>query len=57
MTKMTLFLLSSTIALASFGPPVLVSQQNLPNHSCYNCAIAVGPGAPSAVIQFRKDDC
>jgi hypothetical protein len=56
---MTLLLLSSiTIALASFGPPVRVSQQNLPNHSCYNCAISIGPGAPSnqpLYVAFEDD--
>jgi hypothetical protein len=59
MVQMTLLLLSSTvIALASFGPPVCVSQQNLPNHGCYNCAMAIGPGAPSGqpiYVVFEDD--
>ncbi len=56
---MFLLLLSSTaIALASFGPPVRISQQNLPNHSCYNCAISIGPRAPSGqpiYVVFQDD--
>jgi hypothetical protein len=60
MIQMTLRLLLSSItfALASFGPPVRVSQQNLPNHSCHNCAIAIGPGAPSSqpiYVVFEDD--
>jgi hypothetical protein len=57
--KSTLILLfSATIALAAFGPPVRVSQQNLPNHGCYKCAMAIGPGAPSSqpiYVVFEDD--
>jgi len=56
---MLLVLLSaSTVALASFGPPVRVSQQNLPNHMCYRCAMAIGPGAPGSqplYVVFEDD--
>ncbi len=59
MAQMTLLLLSCiTIALAAFGPPVRVSQQNLPNHGCYRCAMAIGPGAPSSqpmYVVFQDD--
>jgi hypothetical protein len=34
------------MALAAFGSPVRVSRQNLPDHLCYRCAMAIGPGAP-----------
>jgi hypothetical protein len=48
MVQMTLLLLSSTvIALASFGPPVRVDHQSLPE-KCYKSAMAIGPGAPSS---------
>jgi hypothetical protein len=60
MIHMTLLVLlsSTTIALASFGPPVRVSQQNLPNHGCYRCAMAIGPGALSSqplYVVFEDD--
>jgi len=42
-----LVLLSAAIALASFGPPVRVDHQNLPE-KCYKSAMAIGPGAPSS---------
>jgi hypothetical protein len=56
---MTLLLLlsSTTIALASFGPNVRIDHK-LPGHSCINCAIAVGPGAPSnqpIYVAFEDD--
>ncbi len=54
-TALLLFL--ATIALASFGPAVRIDHK-LPNHSCYNCAIAVGPGAPSSqplYVAFQDD--
>jgi len=54
---MTLLLLSSTIALASFRPNVRIDHK-LPNHSCINVAIAVGPGAPSdqpIYVTFEDD--
>ncbi len=54
-TALLLFL--ATIALASFGPAVRIDHK-LPNHSCYNCAIAVGPGAPSSqplYVAFESD--
>jgi hypothetical protein len=57
--KSTLLLLfSAAVALASFGPAVRVSQQNLPNHGCYKCAMAIGPGAPSSqpvYVVFQDD--
>jgi hypothetical protein len=57
---MTLLVLlsSTTVALAAFGPPVRVDQQNLPNHMRYRCAIAIGPGAPSGqpiYVAFEDD--
>jgi hypothetical protein len=57
---MTLLILLSavTMVLAAFGPPVRVSQQNLPNHGCYKCAMAIGPGAPSGqpiYVVFEDD--
>jgi len=59
MAQMTLLLLFSiTMVLAAFGPPVRVSQQNLPNHGCYECAMAIGPGAPSSqpvYVVFQDD--
>ncbi len=58
MVQMTLLLLSSTIALASFGPNVRIDHENLPNRSCLNCAIAIGPGAPSSqptYVAFEDD--
>jgi hypothetical protein len=58
MVQMTLLLLSSTIALASFGPNVRIDHENLPNRTCLNCAIAIGPGAPSSqpiYVAFEDD--
>ncbi len=57
---MMLFLLlsSTTVALASFGPPVRIDHEYVPNHSCYNPAIAIGPGAPSSqplYVAFEDD--
>jgi len=58
MVQMTLLLLSaSAIALASFGPAVRVDHQNLPE-KCYECAMAIGPGAPSSqpvYVVFQVD--
>jgi hypothetical protein len=53
-----LLLLSAGIVLAGFGPPVRIDHQDLPNHSCHTCAIAVGPGAPSSqpiYVVFEDD--
>jgi hypothetical protein len=59
MAQMTLLLLlSSTIALASFGPPVRINHEYRSDHSCINCAIAVGPGALSIqplYVAFESD--
>ena len=48
-------------AVAHFGwPNVRVDHQNLPTHICCNCAIAVGPGAPSnqpLYVVFEDDSC
>jgi len=57
---MTLLLLlsSTTIALASFGPNVRIDHEYRPNRSCINCAITVGPGAPSnqpIYVAFEDD--
>jgi hypothetical protein len=46
-TTSLLVLFSTTIALASFGPPVRVDHQSLPE-KCHKCAMAIGPGAPSS---------
>jgi hypothetical protein len=59
MVQMTLLLLlsSATIVLASFGPNVRIDHK-LPNHSCINVAITVGPGAPSSqpiYVAFEDD--
>jgi len=59
MGQMTLLLLLSfTTALASFGPNVRIDHQNLPNHSCKNSAITIGPGASSSqpvYVAFQDD--
>jgi hypothetical protein len=60
MVQMTLFLLlsSTTFALASFGPNVRIDHEYRPDHSCINCAITVGPGAPSnqpIYVAFQDD--
>jgi len=59
MVQMTLLLLlSSTLALASFGADVRIDHQNLPDHMCYQCAIAIGPDAPSGqpiYVVFEDD--
>jgi hypothetical protein len=47
-TTLLLLLSSTTITLASFGPDVRIDRLNLPNHSCRQCAITLGPGAPSS---------
>jgi len=52
-----LLLLSFTLALGSFGPPVRIDHK-LPSHSCINMAITVGPGAPSnqpIYVAFEDD--
>jgi hypothetical protein len=58
MVQMTLLLLlTSTLAFASFGPDVRIDHK-LPNHSCINVAITVGPGAPSnqpIYVAFQDD--
>jgi len=59
MVQMTLLLLSSAIiALASFRPDVRIDHQNLSDHMCYQCAIAIGPDAPSGqpVYVVFEDD-
>jgi hypothetical protein len=43
-----LFVLLCLVTASGFGPDVRIDRLNLPNHSCYKCAIAVGPGAPSS---------
>jgi hypothetical protein len=58
-TKSVLLLLvSATIALASFGPPVRIDHDYRPDHSRINVSIAVGPGAPSSqplYVAFQSD--
>ena len=42
----------------SFGPAVRVDHENLPNHMCYQCAMTIGPGAPSGqplYVVFEDD--
>ena len=56
----TLLLLLSAIMARGFGPNVRIDHQNLPTHICQNCAIAVGPGAPSSppiYVVFQDDSC
>jgi hypothetical protein len=56
----TLLLLLSAIMTRGFGPNVRIDHQNLPTHICHNCAIAVGPGAPSSpplYVVFQDDSC
>jgi len=53
-----LLLLSSTIALASFGPNVRIDHDDRPNRSCINGTITIGPGAPSSqpiYVAFEDD--
>jgi hypothetical protein len=53
-----LLLVSATIALASFGPPVRIDHEYRPNWSCINVAITVGPGGPSSqplYVAFQDD--
>lgn len=47
MRPVAALLLAVGAALAAFPPNVRVDHQNLPDHRCFNAAIAVGPGAPS----------
>jgi hypothetical protein len=57
MTSSMLFLLSLVTA-SGFGPDVRIDRLNLPNHSCCDCAITVGPGAPSSqplYVAFEDD--
>ncbi len=49
-----------TVFMAPGWPNVRVDHQNLPTHICHNCAIAVGPGAPSSpplYVVFQDDSC
>jgi hypothetical protein len=49
-----------TVIMAPGWPNVRVDHQNLPTHICQNCAIAVGPGAPSSpplYVVFQDDSC
>jgi hypothetical protein len=54
----SMFLLLSVLVASGFGPNVRIDHQNLPTHSVLNCAIAVGPGAPSSqplYVVFEDD--
>ena len=60
MVQMTLLLLlsSTTVALASFLPDVRIDHEYNPTHECRDCAIAIGPGAPSSqpiYVVFEDD--
>jgi hypothetical protein len=60
MVQMSLLLLlsSTTLTLASFGPPVRIDHEYRPDHSCINVSITVGPGAPSSqplYVAFQSD--
>jgi hypothetical protein len=57
MNSSLLLLLTVTMA-RGFGPNVRIDHQNLPNHSCCWCAIAIGPGARSSqpvYVAFEDD--
>ena len=57
-SALLMVLVSASIALASFGPNVRIDHQNLSDHMCYQCAIAIGPGAPSGqplYVVFEDD--
>jgi hypothetical protein len=43
----SLLLLLSVITARGFAPNVRIDHQYLPNHGCHECAITIGPGAPS----------
>jgi hypothetical protein len=48
----------AAIAVAEFGPPVRIDHEYVPNHSCINPAIAIGPGVPSSqpiYVAFQDD--
>ena len=53
-------LLMLSVFMAPGWPNVRVDHDNLPTHICCNCAIAVGPGAPSRpplYVVFQDDSC
>ena len=54
----SLLLLLSVIIARGFWPNVRVDHQNLSDHMCYRCAMAIGPDAPSGppiYVVFEDD--